>query len=170
MPLDAPRCPATPSIPLHRYAGCIGPGEILPALQAIRQYCICDIFVDMENRVNGKVSTLLGFTDSPQGGKFVSMVNKDGVELTRWSHGSSEQIEVFNHKGLDIVFQISLRDEESGSINVRSSRPMPATKRIPAGQRMPVVILERRLRNQGWTWNFDWRWDVYVTTCIRLIG
>jgi hypothetical protein len=106
--------------------------------------------------------SLLGFIDQPQAARFVSMVNKDGVELTRWSHGSSELVEVFNHKNVDIVFQMNLRDESSGTVNVRSSSPMPVRTHIPADHRMPVVVLERKVANKGWTWNFDWRWDVFM--------
>ena len=88
------------------------------------------------------------------------MIDKDDVQLVRWTHGTSEQLEIKNNKNIDIVFQVAIR--RSTSRNVRSSGLLPAWAFVPAGTTQPLVTLEQADRSKEWQWNFDWRWDGWV--------
>ena len=102
-------------------------------------------------------SYLFGDQSNSDSAGLVHMIDKDDVELVRWTHGTSEQLEIKNKKKIGIVFQVAIR--RSTSRNVRSSGLLPAWAFVPAGTTQPLVTLEQADRSKESLWNFDWRWD-----------
>jgi len=99
-------------------------------------------------------------TSAPDGAVRVPMVQKDDVEMLRWSHNGVELFEIINMKNADVVFKVSMEIGINGVLNVRGSHSMPVWRYVPAYTTRALMVLEREKRDQPWTWNFDWRWDV----------
>lgn len=164
--------------PTERYTRCLGQvdGDATPL-----EFCVCDV-----SRVSGddedveaagrtvddvldaalrptrreEVEEEVDDETAPMAAVRVPMVQKDEVEMLRWSHNGVETFEVVNMKNAHIMFKISMQIGVNGVLNVRSSHSMPVWRHVPAFSTRALTVLDRDKKDEPWTWNFDWRWDV----------
>ena len=104
-------------------------------------FCVCNV-----GKRDG-ASYLFGDQSNSDSAGLVHMIDKDDVQLVRWTHRDVEQLEIRNNKKIDIVFQVAIR--QSTSRNVRSSGLLPAWAFVPAGTTQPLVTLEQADRSEG---------------------